>query len=141
MPNPTDDSARDGATERLRSRLMADALGQVLDRVPGSREVLLHLAALERSLRKQGLQALEFASERTLQRICAQLGSLPRVDEDPALHDLLDRLVQALEQRRADRHDDLPFDIERTVVIQEISHSTFLAAKSEHATTVREAQL
>ena len=64
-----------------------------------------------------------------------------RADEDPALHDLLDRVAHALDLRLAERHDDLPFDIERTVVIQEISHSMFRAAEHEHAPTVREARL
>ena len=36
--------------DRLRGRLMAHALGRLLDRVRGAREVLPHLAALERGL-------------------------------------------------------------------------------------------
>lgn len=139
----TDDPAASSPTpaDRLRSRLMADALGQLLDRVAGSRDVLLHLAALERSLRRQGLAAVESASERSLERICAQLGSLPQVGEDPALHDLLDRLHHALELRHAERHENVPFDIERTVVIRELSHSAFMAATSDYAETVREPRL
>ncbi|MFO1327832.1 MAG: hypothetical protein U1F56_10785 [Rubrivivax sp.] len=141
MPDHHAPDSRRDATDLLRSRLMAEALGRLLDRVPGSREVLRHLAALERSLLRQGLSSIECASDRTLQRICAQLGSLPQADEDPALHDLLDRVAHALDLRLAERHDDLPFDIERTVVIQEISHSMFRAAEHEHAPTVREARL
>lgn len=132
---------RSTPADHLRSRLMAAALGHMLDRVKGSREVLLHLAALEKALARHGLQAVDTASARALARICAQLGSLPHADEDPALHDLLDTVNKALERRRAERHDSLPFDIERTVVIEEVSHSTYMAAERDHAPTVREPRI
>lgn len=142
MSDRRTDAAPAPSAEALRCRLMAAALGRMLDRVKGSRDVLLHLAALERSLVRQGLPAVEAASERVLARVCAQLGSLPQVDEDPALHDLLDRVTHALNARRAERLDDQPFDIERTIVIEEISHSAYMAAEREqHAPTVSEPRL
>lgn len=123
--------------DRLRGRLMAHALGRLLDRVPGAREVLPHLAALERGLLEQGAQALSGVPGHWLGRICSQLSSLPFPDDDTALHELLDRLTAAQEAQRAER-DNLPFDIERTVVIEEISHSDFMAVARGEAPTQRD---
>lgn len=123
--------------DRPRDRLMAHALGRLLDRVPGAREVLPHLAALERGLLEQGAQALNGVPGHWLARICSQLSSLPLPEDDTALHDLLDRLTAAQEAQRAER-DNLPFDIERTVVIEEISHSDFMAVARGEAPTQRD---
>ncbi len=126
-------------TDRLRGRVMSHALGRLLDRVRGAREVLPHLAALERGLFDGGLAVIDSASRPVLAKLCAQLGSLPVADDDTALHELLTRLMDAMEGKAQapvkprpqarpvlpDR-DDRPFDIEATVVIEEVSHSDFI---------------
>lgn len=137
---------------------MAQSLGQLLDRVRGARDVLPHLAALERSLVEGGLASIEKAPPVVLARLCSQLSSLPLPQDDPPLHDLLSRLMDALEKpaaagpaaaappppapvpaakARFDLHDrdDRPFDIERTVVIEEVSHSDFMREERAHAPT------
>ncbi len=125
--------------DRVRGRLMAQALGRLLDRVRGARDVLPHLAALERGLAEGGPAVIDRVPRPGLAKLCSQLSSLPLPDDDPALHDLLTRLMDALEGRKPapaplqpvlrqvlqDR-DDRPFDIERTVVIEEVSHSDFM---------------
>jgi len=130
-------SADTSGADHLRGRLMAHALGRLLDRVPGAREVLPHLAALERGLLEQGARALASVPGHWLGRICSQLSSLPLPEDDTALHELLDRLTAAQEAQRAER-DNLPFDIERTVVIEEISHSDFMAVARGEAPTQRD---
>jgi hypothetical protein len=119
--------------DRVRARLMSRSLMQLLDRVRGSREVLPHLAALERGLLDHGLSAIGRIPPHWLPRICSQLSSLPLPEQDPPLHDLLDRLLSTMRAQ----HDDVAtvFDAERTVVIREISQSEFDAAAAEIATT------
>jgi hypothetical protein len=127
------------SADRLRGRLMAQSLGRLLDRVRGAREVLPHLAALERSLFAVGLAAVDRASPVGLAKMCSQLSSLPLPADDPPLHDLLSRLMDALEspakaapvpppatRRALPSIDERPFDIEQTVIIEEVSHSDFM---------------
>ena len=137
MPSSPAPASNPNGADRLRGRLMAVSLGALLDRVRGARDVLPHLAALKRGLQTSGPSAVDNASEQALAKICSQLGSLPLPDEDKSLHDLLDRVSAALESRRAERHN-MPFDIERTVVIEEISHSDFMAVARGEAQTVRD---
>lgn len=140
MSKPLVDTPSRLAADRVRARLMAVALGRLLDRVRGSREVLLHLAALERGLADRGLDAIASASERTLTRICAQLGSLPLGPDTPELHDLLDLVEAGMRRQQTAAADDV-VDIERTIVVSEISHSTFMAAQGDEVPTVAEARL
>ena len=120
--------------DRLRGRLMAEALGRLLDRVRGSREVLPHLAALERGLLAEGLPALSGASTPVLGRIASQLASLPLPEDDKPLQDLLHRVMDSLEARRAEVSNE-PFDIEKTVVIEEMSHTDFMTIQRAEAPT------
>lgn len=136
--------------DRLRGRLMAQALGKLLDRVRGARDVLPHLAALERGLADGGTVVIDRVPRAGLAKLCSQLSSLPLPDDDPALQDLLTRLLDALEGRKPapaparppprpvlhDR-DDMPFDIERTVVIEEVSHSDFMKVARGEGTIQR----
>lgn len=136
--------------DRVRGRLMAQALGKLLDRVRGARDVLPHLAALERGLSEGGAVVIDRVPRQGLAKLCSQLSSLPLPDDDPALHDLLTRLMDALEGRKPaptparppprpmlhDR-DDRPFDMERTVVIEEVSHSDFMKVARGEATIQR----
>ena len=115
---------------------MAQSLGQLLDQARGSREVLPHLAALERSLLERGASAVDLVPPHWIGRICSQLSSLPLPAQDSPLHDLLGRLMKRLEaQFEYDGHARAGFDPHRTVVIREISHTEFDAAQAEAATT------
>ena len=112
---------------------MALSLGLLLDRARGSREVLPHLAALERGLLEHGLGAIDRVPPHWLGRICSQLSSLPLPEQDPPLHDLLRRLVAAQQGDSPEDESRRDFDPERTMVIREISHSEFDAASEEEA--------
>ena len=114
---------------------MAQSLGVLLNRAPGAREVLPHLAALERGLMESGAGAVALVPPHWMQRICSQLSSLPMPDQDPPLQDLMQRLLDAVAQQRDTADWESESDAERTVVIREISHSQFLAAEAEQATT------
>ncbi|MBK6470627.1 MAG: hypothetical protein IPF94_07780 [Betaproteobacteria bacterium] len=144
LPVVAPDVAPDSG-DRLRGRLMAQALGKLLDRVRGARDVLPHLAALERGLTAGGTAVIDRVPRPALAKLCSQLSSLPLPEDDPALQDLLSRLMDALEGRKpaASRpglqplmpdRDDRPFDMERTVVIQEVSHSDFMAVARGEST-------
>jgi hypothetical protein len=121
---------------------MAQSLGLLLDKARGAREVLPHLAALERGLLENGIRAIGQVPEHWLQRICSQLSSLPLPEQDPPLHDLLRQLMARLKTQGDDDDSwmDAPdggFHPDRTVVIREISHTEFDAASEEQATTLR----
>lgn len=122
--------------DRLRGRLMAAALGSVLNKARGAREVLPHLAALERALMERGAVATIQVPPHWLGRICSQLSSLPLPADDPALQDLLTRLRDRLQGEQAEWMQDDSAESERTVVIREITHSQFEAAENELLTTV-----
>lgn len=118
---------------------MARALGRLLDQARGAREVLPHLAALERGLVNEGAAAIDRIPEHWLGRIVSQLSSLPLPADEAPLHELLKRLSGRLKGGTIDwQEPSIPggFDPERTVVIREISHSEFLAASDEQATTM-----
>jgi hypothetical protein len=114
---------------------MAQSLGLLLDRARGAREVLPHLAALERSLLEDGAGAIDRVPTHWLHRICTQLSSLPLPEQDPPLHDLLQRLMDRLQAQQDRLNVREEFDPERTVVIREISHSEFMAEENAQATT------
>jgi hypothetical protein len=130
-------SATPTPADRVRGRLMAQSLGQLLDRAPGAREVLPHLAALERSLLEKGAGAIELVPAHWLSKIGSQLASLPVAENDAPLQDLLARLLGAVQQERQEWNPGSDFSPERTVVIREITHSAFDAAASEQAETIR----
>ncbi len=118
---------------------MALSLGRLLDRARGAREVLPHLAALERGLLTSGATAIDHIPKHWLGRIASQLASLPLPDEEAPLHELLRRLSAQLddgtiEWQEPSQHGS--FDPERTVVIREISHSEFMAEAEAQATTM-----
>lgn len=126
----------------VEGRQLAKSLGMLLDKAPGSREVLPHLAALERGLLEFGIVAIDRVPERWLARICSQLSILPFPEQDPSLHELLRVLMTRVKAQTAEESDwikalDSKFDPEKTVVIREISHTEFDAASDENRTTVR----
>lgn len=138
-PAPPAPARRDDAERRLRGRLMAQSLGQVLDRVRGAREVLPHLAALERGLGTGGTDALRKIAPHWLPKICSQLSSLPMPDADAPLRDLQERLLALLHDHQSSELDG-GFVPERTVVIREVSHTDFMNASAEQATTILDPQ-
>lgn len=134
MPNPPT-VPLDPAAERLRGRLMQQSLGNLLDRVRGSREVLPHLAALESSLGRHGTAVIASIAANGLAKICSQLSSLPLPKDDPPLHDLLTRLMDALEATRPTPQFLSTFVGEDTLVIENVSHSEFMGVAMSHADT------
>jgi hypothetical protein len=135
-PTPPDPAGRDDDPRLVRGRFMAKSLQALLDQVPGSRRVLPHLAALERGLMDKGTDAIGRIPGHWLPKICTQLSGLPIPERDPPLHELLNRLLRALEQHQMPQHLEGEFDPERTVVIREVSHTDFMAARAEMATTM-----
>jgi hypothetical protein len=139
MPPPTDaepaPAFRHDGLELLRGRLMQESLTRLLDRVRGSREVLPHLAALEISLGKSGTSVIADIAPHWLAKICSQLSSLPLPAQDPALHDLLSRLMDVMEGQRPHSHYRSGFD--SRLMVDEASHTDFAAASAEQATTQR----
>lgn len=93
---PTLPSSAITRADRLDGHLMQSALAALLDRVPGSRGVVPHLAALERALGALGASAIESIPPAGLTRICGQLASLPLPEGDRPLEELQTRLMQAL---------------------------------------------
>jgi hypothetical protein len=124
------------AADLTRGRLMAQSLGRLLDRAAGAREVLPHLAALERSLIEHGASAIRRVPPHWLSRICSQLASLPLPEEDLPLQDLARRLMSDWQAQQPERDDESLLEAEKTLVIREISHSAFEAALAEQGTTV-----
>jgi hypothetical protein len=133
MDKPSDNTLAD----RARGRLMARALGQLLNRAPGAREVLLHLAALERSLLTKGCAVIHTVPAHGIKKIASQLASLPLPADDAPLQDLLQRVLAAVQEQESEwGAGQAGFNYERTMVIREISHSEFAAAADEQATTM-----
>jgi len=124
--------ASDGA-DRVRGRLMAQSLKALLDRVRGARDVLPHLAALERGLVERGASAIERVSERGLARICSQLSSLPIPRDDRPLLDLVQRVLDALETLQHPQFRST-FASDSRMLVGEASHSDFVAAQGPAST-------
>lgn len=125
----------DKGADRVRGKLMQASLKSLLDQVRGARDALPHLAALERALLAQGPAAVDAMPHAMLARIYSQLSSLPLPQDDLPLQDLVSRMKEALARERAPAPsrppalwaEDPDLDMTRTVVIQEISHSEFMA--------------
>lgn len=132
LPNDPPESA----AERLRGRLMQASLTRLLNQVRGARDVLPHLAALENSLHRHGSAVIATIPGDGLARICSQLSSLPLPQDDPPLHDLLTRLMDALEVNQPSPQYLSTFDGEATLVIENVSHSEFMGVAMAHADTV-----
>lgn len=78
---------------------MGFSLKCLLDKVPGSREVLPYLAALERALAADGTTVLDMIPPRSLRRMGAQLSALPVAADDLPLRALQVQLMAAVERR------------------------------------------
>lgn len=84
---------------RKAGRAMAYSLKCLLDRVPGAREVLPYLAALERGLLADGPAVLDGIPLPSLRKIGAQLASLPVRPQDVPLRALQVRLGEVMARR------------------------------------------
>lgn len=85
---------------RKAGQAMSDALRALLDRVPGARQVLPYLAALESGLAAEGTGVLDIIPMPSLQRMGAQLASLPVDPADLPLRALQVALLSALSRRK-----------------------------------------
>ena len=135
-PTEPDPTSRDDGARLVRGSFMANSLKSLLDQVRGSRQVLPHLAALERGLMECGTDAIGRIPGHWLSKICTQLSGLPIPERDPPLHDLLNRLLHALEQHPMPQHMEGEFEQEPTVLVREVSHTDFMTARAEMATTM-----
>lgn len=102
MPPPSPPPPRSEpppAAADARSQAMARSLGAILDRVPGSRDVLPLMAALERSLLTLGIAAVESASTTSLARVATQLATLPVADDDKPMKALQQALLTVMNAR------------------------------------------
>lgn len=136
------------ALDRLRAGLMQQSLSHLLNRVPGARQALPHLAALEVALAEHGTPLLAGMSRPVLAKLCRQLASLPVAPDDAALHDLQERLLCALEaapalgrpaHRPMQLHELSDFLTEEKLLVAEASYDDFAAAAAGFATTQRSA--
>lgn len=132
---PTVVAAAPEQAELTRGRLMRQSLSALLDRVPGSRSALPHLAALEVSLNRQGTAVIASVSRTALAKICSQLSSLPLPSEDRPLQLLLGRLMDALEALQPQPAYPSNFLTESRLMVAEASYTDFASASEEFAKT------
>jgi hypothetical protein len=133
MPDPAAPALASTETaeslESLHLKAMNAALKALLDRVPGSRRALPHLAALEMSLRKNGLNSVRQASLPVLQKVLAQLTGMPDVANDPGLQSLQAALLSAI-ARQQPPHPKSQLkslgDADQVVEVRELSQQTFM---------------
>ncbi len=122
---------------------MAQSLRRLLNQVPGAREVLPHLAALERGLAAEGSAVLDIIPVPSLQRMGAQLASLPVRGDDVPLRALQVQLLAAIERRipmasQPPRPYLSTFMSQDKLEVVEISVSEFAAVANTLADTVRD---
>lgn len=113
---------------------MALSLKLLLDKVPGSREVLPYLAALERALAADGTEVLNHIPLSSLRKMGAQLAALPMDMEDKPLRALQVRLQSAILKLdetpppKPERIPYLPSALDETrVEVTEVSASEWAA--------------
>ena len=117
--------------ELTRGRLMRQSLAALLDRVPGARGALPHLAALEVSLARQGTAVIASISRVQLAKICSQLSSLPLPAEDRPLQMLLGRLMDALEALQPQPIYPSDFLTDSRLMVAEASFTDFAKAADD----------
>jgi hypothetical protein len=136
------------ALDRLRAGMMQQSLSHLLNRVPGARQALRHLALLETALAEHGTPLLAGLSRPVLVKLCRQLASLPVAPDDAPLLDLQERLLCALESapalgppehRPVQLHELSDFLTEEKLLVAEASYDDFAAAAAGFATTQRSA--
>lgn len=115
---------------------MQASLKALLDQVPGSRDALPHMSALERALSVPGgLDGLASVPPKVLTRICGQLSTLPLPRNDPPLMNLLTHLLDLLDRHRIRQPYLSTFVSDSKLMVMEASHTEFDAVANEQATT------
>jgi hypothetical protein len=116
---------------------MRQELKELLNRCPGSREVLPHLAGLEHAIKTQGLAAFETLPQRVLQRASGQLESVVTEPVSAGIAELRSRIGVALkkfekiEQAVTARAAPSSFLVDEKLQVSEGSHTDFMAAVEE----------
>ena len=90
---------------------------------------------LEVSLGKRGIAAIEGMAPRLLGRIGSQLSSLPMPRDDAPLLDLQTRLLRAMGAAEQPPQPAATHVDDSKLLVTEISHSDFMRATFEQATT------
>lgn len=125
------------------AKAMSTELKGLLDAVPASRQVLQHLAIVERMLKLHGLNGLPDLPEAALRKAHAQLASLPLTPQHVALSRLMSLLsLQAEPLSREDTHQHhagfmSSFLTEDKLRVSEGSHSDFIRLLDDPASDKR----
>jgi hypothetical protein len=136
MPSPSDPAIELAAA-------MAAELKTLLDAVPASRQVLQHLAVVEKVLKLHGLDGLADIPEAALVKAHGQLAGLPLTPKHVALSRLLSLLsLQAEPPSREDAHAQhnvfmSSFLTEEKLQVSEGSHSDFIRLLDDPAADKR----
>lgn len=91
MNNPQKMSQDDESLQRMRSELK-----ELLSHSPGAREVLLHLAGLERALKTLGIAAFEGLPSHVLKRTATQLESVLPQPVGQGIAEIQERIAKVL---------------------------------------------
>ena len=125
------------------AKAMGAELKGLLDAVAASRQVLQHLAIVEKMLKLHGLNGLPDLPEAALRKAHAQLASLPLTPQHVALSRLLSLLsLQAEPPSRDDTHQHhgsfvSSFLTEEKLQVSEGSHSDFIRLLDDPASDKR----
>lgn len=125
------------------ARAMAAELKGLLDAVPASRQVMQHLAIVEKMLKLHGLNGLPDLPEAAVRKAHAQLASLPLTPQHVALSRLMSLLsLQAEPPSREDTHPQhagfmSSFLTEEKLQVSEGSHSDFIRLLDDPASDKR----
>jgi hypothetical protein len=139
LDSPQASAARTPAetAANVAARAMRQELKELLNRCPGSREVLPHLAGVEHAIKTQGLAAFDALPQRVLQRALGQLESVVAEPVGAGIAELRSRIGVALknfekiEQAASRRAAPSSFLVEEKLQVSEGSHSDFMAAVEE----------
>jgi len=114
----------------VQAAAMVVALKNLLDQVPGSRQALPHLAALERDLGRHGLAVLGKAPTPALLKASQQLARLPLPADGKELQRLGHLLLDEIDARSRPSGDGLRSDFHTPdrLHVSEGSHTDFMVA-------------
>jgi hypothetical protein len=116
---------------------LRDELKALLNRCPGAREVLPHLAGVEQALKTQGLAAFDSLPPRVLQRAATQLESVLAEPVSAAIAELRSRLCVALKNHEkaelaaSRRAAPSSFLVDEKLQVSEASVSDFMKVMEE----------
>ena len=134
------DGAQPAAAEpagEASAKLMRAELKEMLNRCPGARDVLPHLAGVERALKAEGLAAFGSLPPRVLERAAGQLESVVTEPVSAGIAELRSRIGVALkahekkEQALARRVAPSSFLVDEKLQVSESSVSDFMAVLEE----------